>query len=126
MKDFIILIVILLCIIAMGIWQINYLEETGRYMKTDLEYVKYYINLDKFEQAEEKIKIAQNTWKSIKNIWALFIHHDDIDEMEIYLTEIDSNIKVLNLEETNISIDKAIKKIDCIKVNEELNIENIF
>lgn len=126
MKDFIVLIVILMCIVGMGMWQISYLNESSNYIKTDLAYIDYYINLERYEEAEEEIKRVENTWNSIKDTWGLFIHHEDIEYIEIAIDEIKSYIETESKEDARSTIAGLLANIDYTIDCEKVKLENIF
>lgn len=126
MKDFILLIVILMCIMGIGMWQVSYLEETSRYMKTDLNYTDYYINLEKYDEALNTIESLKSTWNNMKDTWAIFIHHEDIEYIEIALSEIESYIENNSKEDARASINGLKSNIDYTVECEKIKIENIF
>ncbi len=126
MKDFIVLLVILMCIIGMGMWQVSYLGESSNYIKTDLAYIDYYINLEKYKEAEQEIKRVENTWDSIKDTWGLFIHHEDIEYIEIAIDQIKSYIKDEAKEDARAEIAGLISNIDYTVECEKIKLENIF
>lgn len=126
MKDFILLLVILMCIIGIGIWQVNYLEETSRYLKTDLQYVDYYLNLEKYYDAIGTIRNVKNTWENMEKVWAIFIHHEDIEFVEVSLAEIESYIGNNSKDNARAGIEKLISNIDFTVQCEKVKIENIF
>ena len=126
MKDFILLIVILMCIIGIGMWQVAYLEETSRYMKTDLNYTDYYINLEKYDLALDTMESLKNTWDNMKDTWAIFIHHEDIEYVEVKLSEIESCIENMDKEEARANINSLKSNIDFTVECEKIKVQNIF
>ena len=126
MKDFITFLAILMCIIGGGMWEINYLEETSRYLKTDLNYIEYYINLEKFDVVENELKRVKNTWNNMEKIWALFVHHDDIEYVNLCLAELDSNLEYELADEASNSISRLICNMDYTIECEKLKLQNIF
>lgn len=126
MKDFILLLVILMCIVGLGMWQISYLEESSRYLKTDLNYAEYYIDLEKYEEAEKSMLLIENTWNNLKDTWGLFIHHDDIEYIDVSISEIKSYVKDMSKEDAKASIQKLISNISYTVDCEKVRFENVF
>ena len=126
MKDLALFIVILLIIVGMGVWQVNYLEETSRYLKTDLKYVEYFIEMEKYHDAGDTLKNVKNTWNSMENTWAIFIHHDDIESVKVGLAELESYINSNQKEDALVKINALITNVDYTVECEKVCIKNIF
>ncbi|MBR1883623.1 MAG: DUF4363 family protein [Clostridia bacterium] len=126
MKDVAIFIVTLMVIIAVGMWQVNYLEETSRYLKTDLKYVEYFLKMEKYHDAGDSLKNVKNSWDSMEDTWAIFIHHDDIEKVEVGMSEIASYIESEEKEEAIAKIESIISNIEYTVECEKICIKNIF
>ena len=126
MKDLALFILILIVIIGLGIWQINYLEETSRYLKTDLKYVEYFIEMEKYHDAGDTLKNVKRTWDDMEDTWAIFVHHDDIESVKLELAKLESYIYSSEKEESLALISSLISNVDYTVECEKVYIKNIF
>ncbi len=126
MKDFVLLLVILMCIVGMGMWQISFLNESSIYLKTDLQYIDYYVNLERYEDAAQEMDRVENTWENVKDIWGLFVHHDDIESVEVSIAEIETYIEEEAKEDARSAISRLIANIEYTIECEKIKLENIF
>ena len=88
-----------------------------------IEYIKYSIDLEKFEESEERIIIFNTTWKNLREVWGIFVHHDDILEIESSIAEIEACIENNDKDDVKIRIDRLISNITAVAEREKINIE---
>ena len=67
--------------------------------RTDLKYVEYFLKMEKYHDAGDSLKNVKNSWDSMEDTWAIFIHHDDIEKVEVGMSEIASYIESEEKEE---------------------------
>lgn len=126
MRNVIILIVTSIILIAAGLWQISYIEESSRYAISDVEYVENLIRNDNFNGANAHINELENTWGSMKNIWSIFIMHDEIDDIETALVNLKTYTKLQNKEEALVYSEQLKQNLGHISIKQKIRIENVF
>ena len=82
MKQIAVLVVSLFVLVLSALWEVKYIENSSRYILSDISYTKNQIQNDNYEEAKNHIENIKNTWGSIRPVWKLFIHHDKLDNIE--------------------------------------------
>jgi len=126
MRNFVILIVAMIIVLCAGIWQIKYIEETSTFAITDVEYAINMVRNNNFDGANAHIIELDNTWKSMKNIWTIFINHNEIDDIEIALLNFKSYTKLNNKEESLIYSEQLKQNLKHVSEKQKIRIENVF
>ena len=96
MKQTIVMVVCIFILVVGGVAEVKYLQKSSRYIMTDMDYIQNAIENDNFEFAKEQIEKSYDTWSKIKNIWNMFIVHDEIDDIEQSMIELREYIKFEN------------------------------
>lgn len=126
MKQTIIMIVCIFILVVGGVAEVKYLQKSSRYIMTDMDYIQNAIENDNFEFAKEQIEKSYDTWSKIKNIWNMFIVHDEIDDIEQSMIELREYIKFENTEECIVSISKVKEFLDHTVKRQEVRVDNIL
>ncbi len=125
-KQVIILILSLLLLISGGIYETRYLENTSRYIKTDVDYVKSAIEQSNMDLAKERVKTLESTWGSVEKVWNIFVNHERIDDLEEKLAMLKINIELKN-EEESLRSSMILKEIvDEIVDKQRLTFEHVL
>ena len=107
-KQISILMISLALLIFGGVYEIRYLENTEKYIKTDISYVQNALENDDFESAKKHIQEIRKTWGDVSDVWNIFVNHERIDDFEEAIEELNANIELRDKEE-------AIKKSMILK-----------
>lgn len=126
MKQTIIMMVCIFILVVGGVAEVKYLQKSSRYIMTDMDYIQNAIENDNFELAKEQIEKSYDTWSKIKNIWNMFIVHDEIDDIEQSMIELREYIKFENTEECIVSISKVKEFLDHTVKRQEVRMDNIL
>ena len=126
MKQTIIMVVCIIILVVGGVAEVKYLQKSSRYIMTDMDYIQNAIENDNFEFAKEQIEKSYDTWSKIKNIWNMFIVHDEIDDIEQSMIELREYIKFENTEECIVSISKVKEFLDHTVKRQEVRVDNIL
>lgn len=126
MKQTIIMVVCIFILVVGGVAEVKYLQKSSRYIMTDMDYIQNAIENDNFEFAKEQIEKSYDTWSKIKNIWNMFIVHDEIDDIEQSMIELREYIKFENTEECIVSISKVKEFLDHSVKRQEVRVDNIL
>lgn len=126
MKQTIIMIICIIILIGGGIAEIKYLEKTSIYLSSDMDYIRNTIDNNNYELAKEQIEKSFKTWTDTKNIWNMFVIHDEIDDIEEALVELKEYVKFENKEECFVAIEKIKKDLEHTVKREKVLIDNIL
>ena len=126
MKQKIIMVVCIFILVVGGVAEVKYLQKSSRYIMTDMDYIQNAIENDNFQFAKEQIEKSYDTWSKIKNIWNMFIVHDEIDDIEQSMIELREYIKFENTEECIVSISKVKEFLDHTVKRQEVRVDNIL
>lgn len=125
-KQIIILVISLVIIVYCGIWELNYLDKTSMYLKSDLNSIKNYVENDNFDMALMGYNNLQNTWDNMSNLWNIFINHERIDYLEENMTILKTNLKINEKDETIEIIDKLDRLIFQITDKQKPTFEHVL
>lgn len=125
-KQILTLIVALGILIFSGIWEINYLENSSKYLMGDIDNTINYINQEKFDMAKVANKNVISTWKNMKFVWNIFVNHERVDDLEEALVDIESYIEFENKEESISSANKSKRIINQIVEKQKFTPEHIL
>ena len=126
MKQTIIMVVCIFILVVGGVAEVKYLQKSSRYIMRDMDYIQNAIENDNFEFAKEQIEKSYDTWSKIKNIWNMFIVHDEIDDIEQSMIELREYIKFENTEECIVSISKVKEFLEQTVKRQEVRVDNIL
>ena len=125
-KQILTLIIALGILIFSGIWEINYLENSSKYLMGDIDNTINYINQEKFDMAKVANKNVKSTWKNMKFVWNIFVNHERVDDLEEALVDIESYIEFENKEESISSANKSKRIINQIVEKQKFTPEHIL
>lgn len=126
MKNGIILVVALAILLIGGIWEVKYIEESSIYAVSDAQYIINLINNDDFDGAKDHMVELKATWKNMRKIWNIFVVHDEIDEIEEIMVNLDMYTKLENKEEALVYSERLKRSLEHISLKQKLSIENVF
>ena len=126
LKQVIIFLISSAIIIFSGIWEIKYLENSSRYILSDIQYSENALNNDNFELAKLHVERLEDTWNNIKNVWSMFVVQEDIEEIESRITMYKIHTEYNDIEESIVDCDLLKGMIQSIVEKHKVNCNNIF
>ncbi len=126
MRNAIIFTIAILILFIAGYWQIKYIEETSIYAMSDVEYIMNLVQNNNFDGANTHIIELEKTWGNMRNIWSIFIMHDEIDDIETALVNFKTYIKLKNKEESLVYSELLKQNLGHISKRQKITIENVF
>jgi len=116
----------LILIILTGIFEINLFEKDTKIFVENLTKTKKAVESTNWQVAYENIKELNKNWESKKQMWAVFINHNEIDNITMYLRQSMEFIK--HQDKTQAMASLAILEHYLIHISEieKLKIENII
>ncbi|MGI6713382.1 MAG: DUF4363 family protein [Bacillota bacterium] len=93
MRFYITLVVLLILILALGIFNQVLLAKSTDTVTANFNQIYREINNENWAEAQNKIKISKNHWEKHKNWWSMVINHQEIDNIESSFSKISEYIK---------------------------------
>ena len=125
-KQVLIFVISSAILIFSGIWEIKYIENSSRYILSDIEYSKNALKNNNFELAKSHIENLEKTWNNTKNIWDMFVVQDDIEQVNDIIATYKIHMEYDNLEDSMTDCDLLKRRIEAIVQKHKITYENIF
>lgn len=132
MKETIIIIIILILIFLGDYLIAKYLDNTSTSLVSKLDSLENNIikleesNSEGREKITKEIEDVKEEWNTIEEIWAIIVLHQEIDNIEISLLKLESEIKYGELYEALEELSTAKFLVHHIEDKEKFNLKNIF
>lgn len=132
MKETIIIIIILILIFLGDYLIAKYLDNTSTSLVSKLDSLENNIikleesNSEGREKITKEIEDVKEEWNTIEEIWAIIVLHQEIDNIEISLLKLESEIKYGELYEALEELSTAKFLVHHIEEKEKFNFKNIF
>lgn len=125
-KQIIILLVALFLLVFCGIWEINYLENTSKFLKSDVDSVRNFVENENFDMAKKGYENMENTWSNMVKVWNIFVNHERIDYLEEAMIVLKANIETKEKDEAIDSIEKINRVISQIVEKQKPTFEHVL
>lgn len=126
LKQVSILIISSIILIFSGLWEIKYIDNSSRYLLSDIQYSKNALKNNNFDLAKNHVENLENTWKDIKVVWNMFVLQDEIDDIDSVIATYKIHTEYDNLEESMIDCDLLNKMIQDVVQKHKIKYENII
>jgi hypothetical protein len=117
---------ILLIILTTSFYVKNYLENSTKYLLSELYEVEQHINKNEWDIAYQKVLNLNKDWEKTENMWSLFINHHEIDSIAVSLKTANEYIKTKDKTQTLGALSSLKHYISHIPEMEYVNLKNIF
>ena len=123
--------IIIVSIVVIGIVILNIITSKNTNCVMDevtayLSLIREGIEVEAEEQMKENMEKVNETWNKEKKTLSLYIEHDELEKVEMYMTNISTNIEIREYNRAMEALDTCTFIIDHIKDKYELSITNIF
>lgn len=126
MKQYVIIAFALVIIILLNIWQTNYLQQTSRYILTDINEIDNSVKRESFETALKGVEELEKTWDSIKSGWDIFGEHNDIEQISEHIQSMKVYAKYKDKEELVNEYKLLENLVEHIIESEQLKFNNVL
>lgn len=126
MKQVIIMIICILILLGGGIREIKYLDKSSVYILSEIDYIENAINNSNYDAANKQVEITFDNWTKIKNLWNVFIIHEEIDDIDEAIIELKEYIKYENEEECFVAIEKIKRDLEHTVKRQKVLLDNIL
>ena len=128
MKEFAIIIIILMIIFGTAFYIERFLNNTSDKLVSKLENLK--ADIETKNIGEERIREQANQiygeWQEVSEKWSIIVLHDEIDLIQTSLIRIKSKIETKKFDESIEDLDTSIFLLKHIKEKEKTSLKNIF
>lgn len=126
MKQAVIMIICILILLGGGIGEIKFLDKSSIYILSEIDYIENAINNSNFDEANKQIEITFDNWTQIKNLWNIFIIHEEIDDIDEAIIELREYVKFENEEECFVAIEKIKRDLEHTVKRQKVLLDNIL
>ena len=130
MRDFMIIAIIVIIIIVGDFIVNRYLSNsTNELIESLTNLEKHAIEVNKTKENKsviDEMNTMEENWKKISKIWAIFVIHQEIDNIEQALIKAKAIISDGNIEDAIPEIETAIFFVEHVKQREVFSLQNIF
>lgn len=125
-KELIIITFVILLIVGIDIITGNYTRDSVQIMSSKLNELRGYILEENKEEATNKMQAIKENWEERYKVLAFYIEHDELEKVEIELTELSAFLSVMEYDECICNIDSTIFILEHIQEKEEFHLRSIF
>lgn len=125
MRDFIIILVIIVLVFGGGYWTESYLEKTEEELTIMLDELHDEIRSGNMDN-QEKVNSLKELWAKTKDNWHILGNHEEIDEIEAQLNRFTESYIYQNATEATLSLVEMRFRINDIHKGEKLELVNIL
>lgn len=125
MKDFLVIITILLIVFGGNYFVYGYIDDSGRSFLSEVENLKKSIKLDE-NTKKQYVQRLLNIWEKNEKKWIMIGYHEEINNIEDLLIECYSYYFQDKEEELDIAYKKIIRCLDDLRNREKLTLTNIL
>lgn len=125
-KEVIICVVVIMLIVILNILTENNTEKVMNTITEYLEVTKEAIIDGEDEKMNENIDKAKSNWDKEKDVLSIYIEHDELEKIEMYLVEVETDIMTKEYNMAMESLNDCIFIINHIKDKYKLSLKNIF
>lgn len=127
MKEFTIIIIILIIIISGALYTNKYIKDSSQQLVNKLEKLKESVRENKdIETLKKDVEKIYGDWEKTEEKWAIIVLHSELDLIETSFVRMKAQIEEEELERSIEEIDATIFLVDHISEKERFCLKNIF
>jgi len=88
LKVLVIMMAITIIFIGFAIWTQHTLASSAQTLEQTLNSLESAIKGDNWETANEQLEYFNQLWEKTKNLWQIFIDHEEIDNIDVTLARV--------------------------------------
>jgi hypothetical protein len=93
MKTWLVALISFLFFIMLGLFSHNYLKQSSSRLCHQIDRIDRTVTAHQWPMADKQLAGIGQRWRRIAPIWAIFIHHQEIDNIENALVRLDKAIR---------------------------------
>lgn len=119
-------VLIVVLIIGFTLYVKYYLNSQSKLIENDIAAVESSIKAENWQEAYEQLEEMKERWNRIQSTWAIFINHEEIDNIDYTMSRFAEFVKVRQLEFALVEASSLRQYIKHIPENETLSLGNLF
>lgn len=96
MKIIVPISILLISLIVAGVWSYQGIETTAKELLSHLNSIETSVKSERWREAEAAMLGLQGRWERVKGLWSTLLNHQEIDNIELSLSRLDSLIASKN------------------------------
>ncbi len=112
--------------IGFAIWAQHSLESSSQRLEQSLDSLEQAIKGDNWDMANEQLESFNQVWEETKNLWQIFIDHEEIDNIDATLARVKQLVSIKEKADSLSEISALKLFIVHIPQKESLRLVNIF
>jgi hypothetical protein len=126
LKNLLLILIPTVFIIGLGIFSQQLLRRDSNVLKSSIDVAVKCAYTGNWKGAEDSLDEVAKTWSKVKGSWSALIDHEEIDNIDVTLSQLQTLVKAKELPDT-LSEAAALKTyIGHIPEKEKLRLENLF
>ena len=126
MRAIIIIVVVLVIIFTGSIASANFLQSSSGSMNQELKIVYEKVKSKEWDKAHQQLQLVDEKWGKIKDSWAVFLDHQEIDNIELSLSKMREYVKNGDKIQSLAEISLLKLLFEHIPEKEKFSFKNIF
>ncbi|AND83460.1 DUF4363 family protein [Clostridium tyrobutyricum] len=126
MKSSITSISIFIIMVLFIVFSVHYLKIIDSKLIYSSNQIEKSLDSNSFDKADDFLKQFKINWNKYSNKMTLFTNNNEIDDINLELSELSQHIRFKNKEEALVSINSIRNIINSISDMERLSLQNIF
>jgi hypothetical protein len=126
MKTWVITMAGLILFIGLAVLVQNNIQNTSEQLDQTLEKVTISLTQQHWEQTLKRLQVIQHRWQKIKPLWAMMLHHSEIDSIDQALIRTMKATQSKNYSEAQMELGSLQHFIRHIPEREQFNLVNVL
>lgn len=126
LKPLIIIVSLTILIVSGGFITLYALNSEAQRLDEDLSTLEETIKNQNWDTASEKLEDFHSRWDKVRSLWSMLIDHNEIDNIELLLSELVSYVDNKDKNESLSRMSSLKTLIKHIPKKESFNLENIL
>lgn len=129
LKEYIVLIIILILLITFDILSRGYTEESIQFLNSEVdEIIKMSLYEENFnnEKIMKKVNKFEEDWKKRQKVMSYYAEHNELEKVSVAINLMKSKIEVNRIEDAYENMNEIKYRIGHIKEKQEFKLNNIF
>lgn len=124
--SYLVVLIVVFLIGVGGVYSQRYLHQSATTLATELREVKILAEQEEWGAASELFEKFMSRWNKVHRIWAMFIDHIELDNIDMRLARGKEFIRAQDIVNVSAEFGEAIKLLEHIPERESLTLHNIF
>ncbi|MGE5473555.1 MAG: DUF4363 family protein [Ignavibacteriales bacterium] len=126
MKPILLITLVLVIIFVSGLLMYDYISKTSKSIDTELAKLDKEVRINKWIPAYKILSTMENKWIDLKDKWALFVDHQEIDNIDLSISKMKEYIKKNDTVDALAEISSLRLLFEHIPKKESLTLTNVL